>query len=103
MYFKILVQNELKKLLGHNPSFDETKSALEYLTDNWESEITTFADIPGYLEDWRSNNCFKCDSCGKYFLETDIYHEEDHLVGKTKLCKTCYWNGDVALDYKRGC
>ena len=89
---KTLIFNELKNLLGREPTFTETKSATDYITDNFDYERTTISDVPGMLSDWRANNCFKCSSCEKYFIVDNLYHHEDRLIGNVDLCKDCYWS-----------
>ena len=94
MILKTLISNELKILLGREPSYNEIISAMTYITDNFMYETTTISDIPPELQDWRDDYCFKCDECGKYFLNSDVYYIDD--ATDKKMCKDCYWDEDVA-------
>lgn len=90
--FENLIKNELKKILGREPTLVEVKLALTYISENFDYDFTDVSEISGMLIDWRANNCFKCSECGKYFLEDDLYYEERN----DKMCKDCYWDEDVA-------
>lgn len=96
MILKTLINNELKKILGREPSLAERLSAQEYISDNFDYETSCVSDIPGWLEDWRANNCFKCWGCGKYYINEDLYQHFDSLKGNVDLCKDCYWNESVS-------
>lgn len=73
---KQIIKNEIKDVLGHEPSDLEYKSAMEYLNDNI-SEKDFLVDISLALHDWRSSYCVKCQGCGEYFLTEDCIKSAD--------------------------
>lgn len=98
MILKTLITNELKRILGREPTFNERKSAQDYIVDNFDYDKTALSDLPAMLEDWRANNCFKCFGCEKYYINDELYHHVDSLKGNVDLCKNCYWDESVAKE-----
>lgn len=64
---KNILVNDIKDLLGHEPSKAEFKSALEYL-DNYIEDTTMLVDVETILRDWRNDCCKRCKQCDEYFL-----------------------------------
>ena len=67
MAIKTILTNDIKDLLGHEPSKAEFKSALDYL-NTYVDDKTMLVDVELILRDWRNDCCKRCESCGEYFL-----------------------------------
>lgn len=95
---KEIVKNEIKDLIGHQPADAELKSALDYLSDNMESNHK-LSDIKDLLYDWRNDCMQQCDECGEYFLELEEFDHNMRVMGKRFCSRQCcddweYWNPD---------
>lgn len=67
MMVKQILKNEIKDIIGHEPSDAEYKSALKYISDSVRPN-DQLTDIALLLGDWRHDELLKCDACGDYFL-----------------------------------
>lgn len=68
---KKVLSNELKTLLGHEPSKEEFISAYKYVSETLV-DTDTLADVQGLLSAWRHECCRECDHCGEYFLADSV-------------------------------
>lgn len=64
---KTILTNDIKDILGHNPSKTEFESAYNYIKNNID-DTTALVDIELLLRDWKSDCLTRCESCGEYFL-----------------------------------
>ena len=71
-----ILENEIEKIIGRTPNEDELQSAIKYI-DGCSDDLTRANDIPGLLEDWRSDCMVKCTNCGAYHLADDMFSDED--------------------------
>lgn len=72
---KQILINEIKDVIGHQPSSAEYKSALAYLSDNIASNHN-FTDLALLLCDWRDDELVRCQECGGYFLPDAVEERE---------------------------
>lgn len=95
---KEILKNELKDLIGHEPSDAEFKSALDYLSDNIAANHR-LADIGILLYDWRDDYMQQCAECGEYFLELQQFDHNMCVMGEKFCSRGCcdnweYWHPD---------
>lgn len=83
---KTILKNDIKDLLGHEPSKTEFKSALDYVSE-FIDDSTMLVDVELYLREWRSNFCKRCEKCGEYFL-LDLMEEQWIGHGWQFVCST---------------
>lgn len=69
---KQILINEIKDLIGHNPSREEYQSAYNYLKDQLTAK-SGLADVGLLLFDWRHDCMNQCPQCGDYFLNLEEY------------------------------
>lgn len=81
---KTILTNDIKDILGHNPSKTEFASAYNYIKDNIDG-TTTLVDIELLLRDWKSDCLTRCESCGNYFL-TELMEERFIGTGFHMVC-----------------
>lgn len=81
---KNILENDIKDLLGHEPSKSEFKSALDYL-NTYVDDKTMLVDVELMLRDWRSDCCTQCAGCGEYFL-TELTEECFVGAGMFRVC-----------------
>lgn len=74
---KTILKNDIKDLLGHEPSKTEFKSALDYVS-KYIDDNTMLVDVELLLREWRSDCCKRCEQCGEYFLSELM---EEHWIG----------------------
>ena len=84
MTIKTILTNEIKDLLGHEPSNAEFKSALDYL-NACVDDTTTLVEVELILRDWRGDCCKQCAGCGEYFL-TETLEEIWAGLGPHNVC-----------------
>ena len=104
MILKTILINEIRYLIGHNPSADELKSAIDFLEDQlYNEEKATLAMVELLLREWRDNELVECAGCGDYFLPDDIEKRlipgsfgKEEWICSEKCFETCYeyWNED---------
>lgn len=74
---KNILENELKDILGHEPSKAEFKSAMDYI-EYYAYDKTTLLDVEMILKDWESDCLTRCEACGELYL-TELL--EERFVG----------------------
>lgn len=83
---KTILTNDIKDLLGHEPSKTEFKSALDYV-NRYIDDSTMLVDVELYLREWRDDCCKRCEQCGEYFL-LDLMEEQWIGNGWQFVCST---------------
>lgn len=74
---KIVITNEIKDILGHEPSSAEYKSAVDYVTNNIDDK-SMLIDIEEYLAQWKDDCLLQCEQCGEWYLRENM---EEIFVG----------------------
>lgn len=72
---KEIIRNEIKDVLGHEPSLAEYRSGMAYLSDNLTAN-DNLTDVVLQLGIWQHDELVKCDQCGEYFLPEQIEERE---------------------------
>jgi hypothetical protein len=81
---KTILTNEIKDVLGHEPSKIEFKSAMDYIEDNIDDK-SALVDVEISLRNWKDDCLICCEVCGEYFLPEFM---EEHFIGQgwQKVC-----------------
>ena len=74
---KNIITNEIKDILGHEPSSSEYKSAFEYISNNID-EKSMLIDIEEYLAEWKDDCLVQCEQCGEWHLREEM---EERFIG----------------------
>lgn len=94
---KLILENEIKSLIGHTPTDAEYKSAAQYLRDNL-SDKSDLSNVGLTLYDWRGDKLQQCDECGDYFLR-DLLEERFVGLSLKKFCSVdCIYDYYAAIE-----
>lgn len=94
-----ILENEIEKLINRTPNEDELKSAIEYL-DGCSDDLTTSADIPALLGDWRDTCLRQCTNCGQYHLKEDMIDDEEGYADNLFCDEQCLyeWKNGYSME-----
>jgi len=69
-----ILENEINKLIGRNPSEEELQSAIEYI-DGCADDLTKAEQIPELLKNWLHDEMTQCEWCGAWGLMSEMEKE----------------------------
>lgn len=70
---KEILMNDIRTVIGHNPSADELKVFMDYIRDTYDDlkqkdKSMYISNIELALYDCRRDNFHQCEECGDWFL-----------------------------------
>ena len=72
---KQILKNEIRAIIGHEPSDAEYLSATQYVMGCLD-EKDTIANISLLLHDWCHDEMLECEECGEFFLADTMKKRE---------------------------